>query len=151
MKPPSGISHKLGEVCKLNKAVYGPKQAPRAWSENFISVIGSFGSHSRCHDSALSTCCTSAGWVLLLYMMMTRWHMIVISVDLNRITELKIIESVRGIGTSRYFFGTKLPSPLQAISSPSPSIYLTFFEKLASQILRHLRLYNSSEVFICQT
>ncbi|GKF24363.1 gag-pol polyprotein, partial [Tanacetum coccineum] len=31
MTPPPGVSHKLGEVCKLRKALYGLKQAPRAW------------------------------------------------------------------------------------------------------------------------
>nr|GEW51511.1 Gag-Pol polyprotein [Tanacetum cinerariifolium] len=29
-KPPPGVSHKLGKVCKLRKALYGLKQAPRA-------------------------------------------------------------------------------------------------------------------------
>ncbi|GKE67183.1 gag-pol polyprotein [Tanacetum coccineum] len=39
MKPPPGVSHKLGEVCKLRKALYGLKQAPRAWLLGVYFVI----------------------------------------------------------------------------------------------------------------
>ncbi|GJU22268.1 putative reverse transcriptase domain-containing protein [Tanacetum coccineum] len=41
MKPPPGVSYKPGEVCKLRKALYGPKQLPRAWYEKFETVVTS--------------------------------------------------------------------------------------------------------------
>jgi len=31
MTPPPGVSNKSSEVCKLQKALYDFKQAPRAW------------------------------------------------------------------------------------------------------------------------
>jgi len=35
MIPPPCVSHKSGEVCKLQKALYGLKQAPRPWFNKF--------------------------------------------------------------------------------------------------------------------
>ncbi|GJT04473.1 gag-pol polyprotein [Tanacetum coccineum] len=43
MKPPPGVSHKPGEVCKLRKALYGLKQAPRTWYEKFETVLPLLG------------------------------------------------------------------------------------------------------------
>ncbi|GKC14129.1 gag-pol polyprotein, partial [Tanacetum coccineum] len=51
MKPP-GVPHQLGEVCKLRKALYGLKHAPRAWYEKFFTVVTSLGFVSSHHDSA---------------------------------------------------------------------------------------------------
>lgn len=39
MTPPPGVPHKPGEVCRLRKALYGFKQAPRAWFDPFSTVI----------------------------------------------------------------------------------------------------------------
>ncbi|KAH7571721.1 hypothetical protein JRO89_XS04G0125500 [Xanthoceras sorbifolium] len=65
MAPPPGISHSLGEVCKLKKSLYDLKQAPRAWFEKFSTVITSIGFSSSNHDSALFVKCTNAGRILL--------------------------------------------------------------------------------------
>ncbi|GJZ65759.1 retrovirus-related pol polyprotein from transposon TNT 1-94 [Tanacetum coccineum] len=43
MKPPPGVCHKLGEVFKLRKALYGLKHAPRAWYEKFATFVTSLG------------------------------------------------------------------------------------------------------------
>ena len=53
MALPPGISHDSGYVCKLKKALYDLKQAPRAWFEKFSIVISSLGFVSSSHDSAL--------------------------------------------------------------------------------------------------
>nr|GFA75449.1 hypothetical protein [Tanacetum cinerariifolium] len=52
MKPPPGVSHKPGEVCKLRKELYGLKQALRAWYEKFATVITFLGFVSSHYDSA---------------------------------------------------------------------------------------------------
>jgi len=36
MAPPPGVSHDFGYVYKLKKTLYGLKQTPRAWFENFL-------------------------------------------------------------------------------------------------------------------
>ena len=43
MMPPPSVSHNSGEMCKLKKAFYGLKEAPRAWFEKFSIVITSIG------------------------------------------------------------------------------------------------------------
>lgn len=47
------VSHNQVEVCKLNKSLYGMKQAPRAWFEKFTTVITSIGFRSSDHGYAL--------------------------------------------------------------------------------------------------
>jgi len=53
MIPLLGVFHKSGEVCKLQKALYGCKQAPCAWFEKFSTIIISLGFVISHHDSAL--------------------------------------------------------------------------------------------------
>ncbi|KAL5835116.1 hypothetical protein ACOSQ4_014613 [Xanthoceras sorbifolium] len=65
MVSPPGVSHNLGEVCKLKKSLYGLKQALRAWFEKFSTVITSLGFSSSNHDSALFVKCTNGGRILL--------------------------------------------------------------------------------------
>ena len=45
MKQPEGFSSSSGEhlVCKLNKSIYGLKQASRQWYLKFHGIISSFG------------------------------------------------------------------------------------------------------------
>jgi len=43
MIPPLGVSYKSGEVLKLQKALYGIKQPPRAWFQKFSTLIVSLG------------------------------------------------------------------------------------------------------------
>ncbi|GJS41311.1 uncharacterized mitochondrial protein-like protein [Tanacetum coccineum] len=53
MKPPHGVPHQSGEVCKLRKALYVLKQAPRAWYEKFSTFVTSLEFVSSHHDFAL--------------------------------------------------------------------------------------------------
>lgn len=43
MQPPSGLSHLPRQVCLLRRALYGIKQAPRAWFEKFSSAVFNLG------------------------------------------------------------------------------------------------------------
>ena len=86
MTPPLGVSHDSEYVCKLKKALYGFKQAPRAWFEKFSIVIQSLGFVSGSHDSALFINCTDTGHIILsLYVD----DMIIIGNDIDDISVLK--------------------------------------------------------------
>ncbi|GJV16264.1 gag-pol polyprotein [Tanacetum coccineum] len=65
MTLPPGVTHKLGEVCKLRKALYGLKHAPRDWYEKFAIVVTSLGFVSSHHDSALFVKHSSVGRIVL--------------------------------------------------------------------------------------
>jgi len=65
MVPLPSVSHDFGYVCKLKKALYDLKQAPRAWFEKFYVVISSFGLVSSSHDSALFIKCTDVGRIIM--------------------------------------------------------------------------------------
>ena len=43
MKPPPSSHHAPGKGCHLHKALYGVKQAPRAWFAKFSSTIDKLG------------------------------------------------------------------------------------------------------------
>ncbi|GJU18746.1 uncharacterized mitochondrial protein-like protein [Tanacetum coccineum] len=64
MTPPPSVSHKLGEVCKLRKALYDLKQAPRAWYKKFEIVVTSLSFVSIHHDSVLFVKHSSVGRIL---------------------------------------------------------------------------------------
>ncbi|KAL4580943.1 hypothetical protein LXL04_017149 [Taraxacum kok-saghyz] len=56
LNPPHGYSKaKKGEVCKLNKSLYGLKQASRQWQIEFCNKLISFGFKQSSHDHCLFT------------------------------------------------------------------------------------------------
>ena len=55
MKQPEGFSSREGEhlVCKLNKSIYGLKQASRQWYLKFHEVIASFSFEESIMDKCI--------------------------------------------------------------------------------------------------
>jgi len=66
MRPPPGYTCQENKVCRLRKALYGIKQAPKAWFAKFQKTITQFNFSSSGHDSALFTRKTYNGTVVLL-------------------------------------------------------------------------------------
>jgi hypothetical protein len=53
MQAPPGYSDCPNKVCLLRRALYGHKQAPRAWFAKFSNTMHQFGFFSSPHDTAL--------------------------------------------------------------------------------------------------
>lgn len=53
MREPAGFEGGNGLVCKLNKAIYGLKQASRSWNQRFHDFISSLGFSRSEHDFCL--------------------------------------------------------------------------------------------------
>ncbi|XP_057985374.1 uncharacterized mitochondrial protein AtMg00810-like [Hevea brasiliensis] len=84
MHPPPGY-HSPHKVCKLRRALYRLKQAPRAWFAKFSFTLAQIGFLSSPYDSALFTRRTDSGIVLLLLYVD---DMIITGDDSFRISEL---------------------------------------------------------------
>ncbi|XP_044428537.1 uncharacterized mitochondrial protein AtMg00810-like, partial [Triticum aestivum] len=66
MQPPPGVEAPSDHVCRLRKALYGLRQAPRAWFERFSSVVQAAGFSPSEHDPALFVHTSKHGHTLLL-------------------------------------------------------------------------------------
>ncbi|GJU32336.1 uncharacterized mitochondrial protein-like protein [Tanacetum coccineum] len=135
MKPPPGVSHKLGEVCKLRKALYSLKQAPRAWYEKFAAIVTSLGFVSSHYDSALFVKQSSATRILLsLYVD----DMIITGDDCVGIESLKMELAhrfaMKDLGLLLYFLGIEVAS--------SPKGYLLSQSKYIGELLDRARITN---------
>jgi hypothetical protein len=71
MHPPSGVDIPSGHVCPLRKALYGFKQAPRAWFQRFVTIIRDAGFSPSDHDPSLFLHSSSRGALCSFYMLMT--------------------------------------------------------------------------------
>ena len=68
MKQPEGFVDpaQLSAVCKLNRSLYGLRQAPRAWYDRLKSTLCTWGFQNSKMDSSLFTLHTSSGIIWLL-------------------------------------------------------------------------------------
>lgn len=119
MRPPQGYDHPPNKVCRLRRALFGLKQAPRAWFAKFSSTVHQLGFSSSRYDQALFLRCTSKGCTLLLLYVD---DMIITGDDLAGIHDLKSFLSqnfeMKDLGHLSYFLGLE-------ISRDSHGYYLT--------------------------
>ena len=66
MKPPLRLSYNAGQVYKLKRALYGIKQAPRAWFEKFSSTLNLLGFSFSNYDYDMFVKHSSKGCVIML-------------------------------------------------------------------------------------
>ncbi|CAL5429371.1 unnamed protein product [Camellia sinensis] len=133
MRPPPGLSHPPGVVCRLRRALYGLKQSPRAWYERFHSVALQLGFRPSHHDCALFVRRTSVGLILLLLYVD---DMIITGSDYSTIEEVKhqLFQEfeMKDLGFLRYFLGIEVAT--------SPTGYLLSQTKYARDILSRANL-----------
>ncbi|XP_028102694.1 uncharacterized protein LOC114301935 [Camellia sinensis] len=135
MRPPPGLSHPRGVVCRLCCALYGLKQSPRAWYERFHSVALQLGFRSSHHDCALFVRRTSIGLVLLLLYVD---DMIITGFDSSTIEEVKhqLFQEfeMKDLGSLQYFLGIEVAT--------SPTEYFLSQTKYIHDILSRVNLTN---------
>ena len=63
--PDFPIQGECQKVCRLNKAIYGLKQSPRAWFERFSRVVQDYGFTRSSSDHSVFTLHKQIGSVIL--------------------------------------------------------------------------------------
>lgn len=53
MEQPPGYNDNSGRVCKLNKSIYGLKQAGRNWNKKLDATLKNYGLKSSMHDQCI--------------------------------------------------------------------------------------------------
>jgi len=127
MQPPPGYSVPEGMVCRLRRSLYGIKQAPRAWFQNFASVVSAVGFSACTHDPTLFVHTSSRGRTLILYVD----DMIITGDDPQFIVFVKARLSeqflMSDLGPLRYFLGIEVSS--------TPQGFYLFQEKYIQDLL----------------
>uniref|UniRef100_A0A2N9FRX8 Reverse transcriptase Ty1/copia-type domain-containing protein n=1 Tax=Fagus sylvatica TaxID=28930 RepID=A0A2N9FRX8_FAGSY len=139
MQPPPSYPDSQNQVCRLRRAVYDLKQAPRAWFVKFSFVVAQQGFTPSSYDSALFIRHTSTGITLILLYVD---DMIITSDDTAGIRDLQKFLSqhfeMKDLGTLSYFLGLE-------VTSSSDGYYLSQ-AKYASNLLSKAGLTDSKTV-----
>lgn len=112
MKIPSGFENKVDKVCKLKKALYSLKQAPRAWNETFDKFARELGFVNSTADRCLYIAHKGKSKIfLLLYVD----DIILAGTDESQVISIKIaLEKkfrMKDLGNLNSFLGIKITRP----------------------------------------
>ena len=139
MQPPPSLSVDSNKGCHIRHALYGPKQAPRAWFAKFSSTISRLGYMASHYDSALFLRRTDKGTILLILYVA---DMIITGDDLSGIQELKDFLSqqfeMKDLSHLSYFLGLE-------ITHSTDGLYITQ-AKYASELLSRAGLTDSKTI-----
>ncbi|KAK9114556.1 hypothetical protein Syun_021353 [Stephania yunnanensis] len=110
MKPPDG--YKLAssnQVCKLQRSLYGLKQASRQWNHELTSKLQSFGFIQSAHNPCLFTYHTTGKFLVLLVYVD---DVLLTGTSLELINQVKTflhtLFTIKDLGQARYFLGLEL-------------------------------------------
>ncbi|KAL0443868.1 UNVERIFIED_CONTAM: Retrovirus-related Pol polyprotein from transposon RE2 [Sesamum latifolium] len=109
MSPPDGYPVESGLVCKLERSLYGLKQASRQWNVELTVKLQEYGFSQSPHDHCLFTLSTESGLIgLLVYVddiLLTGPSLI----DLQSVKAyLDHLFTIKDIGDARYFLGLEI-------------------------------------------
>ncbi|XP_016164462.1 uncharacterized protein LOC107606981 [Arachis ipaensis] len=109
MKPPQGLDVKAGQVCKLEKSLYGLKQVSRQWNTKLKSVLVELGFVQSKADYSLFTKQTEFGFTALLVYVD---DLILAGNDLGEINAVKTVLNdrfkIKDIGDLKFFIGMEV-------------------------------------------
>jgi hypothetical protein len=140
MHPPPGVDIPSGHICRQLKALYGFKQAPRAWFQRFVAVIRAAGFIPSDHDSALFLYSSSRGRTLLLLYVD---DMLITGDNPEHISQVKqhLSEQFKmsDLGPLGYFLGIEVLQSTRAIIYHSLNTYKTSLLALVRLIIVQLQ------------
>ena len=118
MTIPPGVPHSHhNQVCKLNKSLYGLKQASRKWYEKLTNILLSNGYKQAAFDASLFIKHTHSSFTILLV------YVDDVILAGNTLFEFNIIKGVlhdafkiKDIGQLKYFLGLKVAHSKSGIS-----------------------------------
>ena len=120
MSLPPGFHNKRGPsnlVCKLNKSLYGLKQASRQWFEKFSSTLIQAGFQKSKCDYSMFTKHQGSSFLILL---VSVDDILITSNDLDSINKLKAFLNkqfkLKDLGNLRYFSGLEVARSKDGIS-----------------------------------
>ncbi|KAL2240118.1 UNVERIFIED_CONTAM: Retrovirus-related Pol polyprotein from transposon RE2 [Sesamum indicum] len=109
MQPPEGYSVQPGLVCKLERSLYGLKQASRQWNVELTLKLTDFGFSQSAYDHCLFTKMTDSGLVALLVYVD---DIVVTAPSLELIQSVKTylhsLFTIKDLGDARYFLGLEI-------------------------------------------
>ncbi|KAL0453806.1 UNVERIFIED_CONTAM: Retrovirus-related Pol polyprotein from transposon RE1 [Sesamum latifolium] len=117
MLPLEGYTILEKHVCKLNRSLYGLKQASRQWNAEFTAKVQAFGFVQSKHDHCLFSKISTKGMIILL--------VYVDDILITRNSESQIQEvktylndqfSIKDLGVAKYFLGLEIARSLQGIA-----------------------------------
>ncbi|KAL0437456.1 UNVERIFIED_CONTAM: Copia protein [Sesamum radiatum] len=109
MSPPKGYSTQPGLVCKLERSIYGLKQASRQWNAELTLKLTDFGFSQLAHDHCLFTKETPTGLMALLVYVD---NILVTTPTLALIQSVKdylhSLFTIKDLRDARYFLGLEI-------------------------------------------
>ncbi|KAL0399945.1 UNVERIFIED_CONTAM: Retrovirus-related Pol polyprotein from transposon RE1 [Sesamum radiatum] len=109
MTPPEGYSVPPGSVCKLERSIYGLKQASRQWNAELTLKLVDFGFIQSGHDHRLFTKQTSLGLMALLVYVDDILDTAPSLADIQEVKDyLHSLFTIKDIGIARYFLGLEI-------------------------------------------
>ncbi|XP_020549863.1 uncharacterized protein LOC110012095 [Sesamum indicum] len=116
MEAPEAYQIPEGKVCKLNKSLYGLKQASREWNEEFSHKMTEYGFRQSAHDYCLFTEGEGSHFIAMLVYVD---DILVTATNDKLITEVKEylndLFSIKDLGAARYFLGLEIARSDQGI------------------------------------
>lgn len=112
MEQQTGFQQDNFMVCKLRKAIYGLKKAPRAWYERFSAFLGTLGFHTSKADSSPMVRSSSQSSCYILIYVDDIILMGSSTTEVQRIiTLLNAQFALKDLGPLSYFLGIEVSYP----------------------------------------
>ncbi|KAL2240231.1 UNVERIFIED_CONTAM: Retrovirus-related Pol polyprotein from transposon RE2 [Sesamum indicum] len=139
MDAPQGYNIPQGKVCKLEKSLYGLKQASRKWNEEFTNKVREFGFEQCSHDHCLFVKGSGNNLIALIVYVddilitsSSESHIMIVKDYLDKIFTVKHLEN------AKYFLGLELARSAEGL--------VVTQHKYAQDIVKDIGLSNGKDV-----